>query len=185
MGVRMIGDIKDIFSMLLDLYRSRMDKKYNEFNIYIDEIFNNTKRIEENYLDILSKVRYGIVYGDWTGEEAVRYLSKVEYELKSERIYIREELKYLNKVYNGELEEFVGAVFNIMYCEYVDRFNIGKDIKHRFTGLIQYAENFQLAPFYKERFIEYINHMLDEVNKSWEIICSKYFVLKEKYKNRI
>lgn len=181
----MISEIKDIFSMLFGLYRSCINEKYVAFNNYIDDIFNNTKKIVENYEDVLSKVRYGVIYENWDGEETVKYLCKVEYELKSERVYIREKLKHLNKVYSGELEEFVGAIFNIMYCEHVDRFKIGKGIEHRFTGLIDDANEFRFSPYYKLRFIEDINYMLNEVNKSWKAVCFTYFALKEKYKNKV
>ena len=181
----MISEIKDIFSMLLDLYRSCMDKKYNEFNNCIDKIFNITKKIEENYLDVLSTVKYGVVYEDWKGEEAVKYLSKVEYNLKSERVYIREELKHLNTVHNGELEKFVGAIFNIMYCEYVDRFKIGKDMEHRFSGLMLDAKRYQYSLYNQKRFLDDIEFMINEVSESWKIVCDEYFRLKEKYSNKI
>lgn len=177
----MIGDIKDVISMLYDLYKSNMEKKYNDFNYYITEIFEKTRRIEENYINVLSKVRYGVVHENWNGDIVVKYLEKVEYELKSERVYIREELKHINKVYNGELETFVGSIFNIMYCQYVDRFRIGKGMEHRFTGLIQDAKEFQYHLIYRERFIEDINCMLEDVNKSWNMVCKEYFKLKEKY----
>ena len=181
----MVSDIKEVLSMLYDLYKSNMDKKYNEFNDYITDIFDKTKIIEENYTDILSKIKYGVIYEKWNSEIVIKYLSEIEYELKSERVYIRENLKHLNRIYNGELEVFVGAVFNIMYCDYVERFWIGKDLEHRFTGLIKEANRFRYEPLYKEKFIEHINYMLNEVNKSWEIVCAEYFKLKEKYGNKI
>lgn len=181
----MISEIKDIFSMLYNLYKSNMDKQYKEFNDYITEIFEKTKNIEENYISILSKVRYGVIYDNWSGDIVIKYISEVEYELKSERIYIREEIKHLNKVYNGELEIFVNAILNIMYCEHVDRFKHEKEIQHRFTGLIQGAKQFQCDLFYKNRFIEDINYMINEVNDSWLIVCTEYFRLKEKYGNRL
>lgn len=181
----MISDIKELISMIFNLYKSNMDKKYDEFNDCIADIFEKTKRIEENYIFILSKLRYGIVYECWNGNLAIKYLRKVEFELKSERVYIREELKHLSKIYNGDLEAFVGAILNIMYCDHVDRLKIGKNIEHRFSGLIMDAKEYQFNPFYKDKFIRNINKMLDEVNGSWEIVCSTYFILKEKYKNKI
>lgn len=181
----MISDIKDILSMLHDLYKSNMDKKYKEFNDCITEIFEKTKNIEENYIDILSQVRHGVIYENWDGDTTIKYLNKVEHELKSERIYVREETKHLNKIYNGELETFVGAIFNIMYCEYVDRFKHGKDIQHRFTGLIQDAKHFQYDMVYKSHFIQDINYMLKEVNNSWMIVCSEYFALRKKYGDKL
>lgn len=182
-GMHMIGEIKDVISMFYNLYRSNMDKKYNDFNNYITEIFDKTKIIAQNYTDVLSKVRYGVVHENWNGDIVVKYLEKVEYELKSERIYIREELKHLNRIYNGELEPFVGGILNIMYCEYIDRFKHGKDIEHRFTGLIRDAKQFQYDLFYRQKFIEDVNGMLKDVNISWNIVCAEYFKLKEKYGN--
>jgi len=133
----------------------------------------------------LSDVKYGVVYENWTGNMTVKYLTKIENELKSERVYIREELIHINKVYNGELETFVGAVLNIMYCEYIDRFNHGKDIEHRFTGLIELAQQFKFNPLYLERFVENVDYMVDDIIHSWRIICNEYFRLKGKYGNEI
>lgn len=181
----MIAEIKDIIFKLHELYKSNMDKEYKDFNNYITEIFKKTKIIEEDYVNILSKVRYGVIYENWNGDFVVKYLEKVEYELKSERVYIREAVKHLNQVYNGELERFVNAIFNIMYCEYVDRFKIGKDIEHRFTSLIENARKFQYDSYYKQKFIKDINYMLDKINNSWEIVCDEYFQLKNKYGNEL
>lgn len=180
----MIGEIKEVFSLLIELYRSNMDKEYKKFNEHITDVFERARNIEEDYINILSDVNYGVIYENWSGNTTVKYLTKVENELKSERVYIREELKHINKVYNGDLEVFVGAVLNIMYCEYVDRFKHGKDIEHRFTGLIELARQFKYDPLYLEQFIGSVDYMMYDVNRSWETLCAEYFRLKEKYNDK-
>lgn len=126
-----------------------------------------------------------MIYENWSGDKTVKHLSKMEYELKSERIYISEELDYVKKVYNGELEVFVGSILNIMYCEYIDRFKHNKDIEHRYTRLMQLANQFKYNPLYMERFVENIDYMIYDVNRAWKIVCQEYFRLKEKYSNKL
>lgn len=181
----MIGEIKEIFSLLFDLYKSNMDKEYKKFNEHITNVFERVRKIEEDYINILSDVKYGVIYENWTGNTTIKYLTKIENDLKSERVYIREELIHINNIYKGELEIFVDAILNIMYCEYIDRFKHGNDIEHRFTGLIELAQQFKFNSLYLERFVANVDYMLNDVNKSWKIVCSEYFRLKEKYSDKI
>lgn len=177
-ALNMISEIKEVLKMLHGLYNSHMNKKKEDFYFYVTNIFEKSKMISNNYVDVLSSLRFNLIYNQWYGEESLEYLMKLEYDLKNERIYIREVLKSLNKVYDGKLENFVGGIFQIMYCEKVNRHHT-KDMEHRFSSLIRDARAFQYNSTYKQDFLSNINQMLYDVNQAWLIVCHEYLLLKE------
>lgn len=175
----MISDIKDILNFIYGLYKSSINKEKGEFDFYITNIFNRTKIIEQNYIEILSSLRYNMLFQRWDGNNILEYLLKVENDFRNERIYIRAVLKKLNSLYDSDIEIFVESIFNIMYCERVCRFHT-KNIEHRLAGLIRDARLFQYNSSYKNDFLENVDYMLDEINMAWEVTCSEYLRLKEK-----
>lgn len=172
----MIDNIKKILSDLYQLYKSCMEEEKNNFESCITNIFEGVGEIEENYTDILTTLRFNIIYGDWKGDDSLKYLYNLEYALKKERIYIREKVKNINKMYNQKVERFINGVFGIMYCERVDRFRI-KEMEHRFSRLIRFAKSYNESYRFKLDFLEEINDMLEEINWSWKVVCREYSYL--------
>ena len=77
----MIDNIKKILSDLYQLYKSCMEEEKNNFESCITNIFEGVGEIEENYTDILTTLRFNIIYGDWKGDDSLKYLYNLEYAL--------------------------------------------------------------------------------------------------------
>lgn len=175
-----MNEILDIFKLLKELLADRNNKKEEEIQIYIDDIFEKTELILKNYMDIFSTIRINIISGKFNIDNVIAYLLEREYELKDVRVFLRTYLE--DKYYSNDETKikFVAAIFGIMECYPVRNGMIIDKTNHTINSYITFCRSllFEDTNTQCRKILGMTDGILLDLTTSWKTACECYKELK-------
>ena len=179
-----ISLIKDLLNFVIQ----RKSKNNLRFNQYIDDLFQKTNKIVDDYNKVLIELETKFKENNMTIDEVIIYLEKSRIPFKSVRAYVS---CFIEKEYyksTDELEMFLRGILGVLQGglekgedkpqRYVsDTFN-----NHTILDMIWKCELLRIEENpdeLREILLGYIKKQVQELDNAWKLVCKSYFNLKE------
>lgn len=181
MGISLIKDVRDFI-----IKRRNKNKLY--LNQCIDDLFQKTKIIVDDYNKILIELETDFLRNNMTIDEAIVYLEESRIPFKALRAYVS---CFIEKGYyatNDDMEMFFRGILGVLQGgleraeSYPQRFVSDTFNNHTILDMIWECEllrNEEDTDELREILLKYTRKQMHELDNAWRLVCKSYFDLKE------
>lgn len=186
-----MADISTGISLIKDLINfviNRKNKNNLRMNQYIDDLFEKTRIITDDYNKILIELETQFLKNNMTIDDVIIYLEESRIPFKALRAYVG---CFIEKGYytsNDDIEMFLRGILGVLQGglervenhpqRYIsDTFN-----NHTILDLIWRCELLRMEEDpdeLREILLRYIRNQMQELNNAWKLVCRSYIDLKE------
>lgn len=182
MGVSLIKE-------LINLVIQKKDKNNLRINQYIDDLFQKTKIIVDDYNKILIGLEIEFLQNNMTIDEVIIYLEESRIPFKALRAYVG---CFIEKGYytpNDDMEMFFRGILGVLQGglergeSYPQRFISDTFNNHTILDMIWRCEllrNEENPDELREILLRYIGKQVQELDNAWKLVCNSYFDLKKR-----
>lgn len=181
-----ISLIKDLINFVIQ----RKSKNNLRFNKHIDDLFQKSKTIVDDYNKILIELETQFLKSNMTIDEAIIYLEESRIPFKSLRAYVScfIEKEYYTPNDDIEMEMFLRGILGVLQGglergeSYPQKFISDTFNNHTILDMIWRCELLRTEEDpneLREILVGYIRRQVQELDNAWKLVCKSYIDLKE------
>ena len=173
-----LNDMIELYKFVIKMNDDISNNKKDEFQLYIDNVFEKAHIVLKEYIKIFSNIRNNTTVYNWTALEVISYIEEIEYNQKDMRIYLRSINGihlYPGTIDKDDYETFLNGVIHILVCKSGSREEV-----HTLLGFVSYCRGISLLNVEEQqyRLKDEANKTLKELEVAWETVCMSYNKIK-------